>query len=93
MVADIKYCKYRLGWNTSYNNCHRGLSPFVVPDMSLYHQKERKAYQDRLGKLLTKIVVDIEKGEVGPNEDLGDYHGLLQSLPSYIWMLTNVVDS
>lgn len=43
LVADVKECKYGLGWDTSYKDCHRGLSPFVVPQMSLNHQQERTA--------------------------------------------------
>jgi hypothetical protein len=48
LVSDIKDCKYGLGWDTSYRNCHRGISPFAVPHMSMKHQQERSAYQDRL---------------------------------------------
>jgi hypothetical protein len=81
LVSDIKDCKYGLGWDTSYKNCHRGLSPFAVPHMSLHHQQERYAYQDRLGKATT--MGDIEKGENTPNAIPGDYHGLLQVLSSY----------
>ena len=62
LVVNIKDCKYGLVWDTPYKNCHRGLSPFVVPHISLYHQQERKAYQDRPEKSLTTIVGDIEKG-------------------------------
>jgi hypothetical protein len=84
LVTDIKECKYGLGWDTSYKNCHRGLSPFAVPHMSLHHQQERTAYQDRLGKASTTTVGDIEKGESTPNAAPGDYHGLLQVLSSSI---------
>ena len=48
LVTDIKYCKYGLGWDTSYKNYHRIISIFVVPHMSLYHQQVSKSYQDRL---------------------------------------------
>jgi hypothetical protein len=50
LVTDVKNCKYGLGWDTSYRNCHRGISPFAVPHMSMKHQHERSAYQDLLGK-------------------------------------------
>jgi hypothetical protein len=93
LVADIKDCKYGLGWDTSYKNCHRGISPFAVPHMSLHHQQERYAYQDRLGKASTTTIGDIEKGESTPNAIPGDYHGLLQVLSSYLKLLTTVVGS
>ena len=48
LVDNIKYCKYGLGWDTSYKNYHRIISIFVVPHMSLYHQQVSKSYQDRL---------------------------------------------
>jgi hypothetical protein len=93
LVADVKDCKYGLGWDTSYKNCHRGLSPFAVPHMSILHQQERNAYQDRLGKASTTTVGDIEKGESSPNAIPQDYHGLLQVLSSYIKLLKTVVGS
>jgi hypothetical protein len=93
LVADIKDCKYGLGWDTSYKNCHRGLSPFAVPHMSLHHQQERHAYQDRLGKASATTMGDIEKGESTPNAIPGDYHGLLQVLSSYLKLLTTIVGS
>jgi hypothetical protein len=93
LVSDMKDCKYVLGWDTSYKNCHRGLSPFAVHHMSLHHQQERYTYQDRLGKASTTTIGDIEKGESMPNVIPGDYHGLLQVLSSYIKLLTTVVGS
>jgi hypothetical protein len=93
LVADIKDCKYGLGWDTSYKNCHRGLSPFAVPHMALHHQQERTAYQDRLVKASTTTVSDIEKGESTPNAIPADYHGLLQLLSGYIKLLATVVGS
>jgi hypothetical protein len=41
LVSNIKNCKYGLGWDRSYQNCHRGISPFAVPHMSMRHQQER----------------------------------------------------
>jgi hypothetical protein len=38
LVSDIKNCKYGLGWDTSYQNCHQGISPFAVPHMPMRHQ-------------------------------------------------------
>jgi hypothetical protein len=67
LVADVMACKYGLGWDTSYRNCHRGLSPFAVPHMSLKHQQERLLYQDRLGKATMTTIGDIEKGEENPS--------------------------
>jgi hypothetical protein len=61
--------------------------------MSILHQQERNAYQDRLGKSSTTTIGDIEKGESSPNAIPQDYHGLLQVLSSYIKLLTTVVGS
>jgi hypothetical protein len=91
LVSDIKDCKYGLGWDTSYRNCHRGLSPFAVPHMSMRHQQERSAYQDRLGRASTITIEDVEKGESAPNPAPRDYHGLLQVLSNYIRLLTVVL--
>jgi hypothetical protein len=91
LVADIMACKYGLGWDTSYRNCHRGLSPFAVPHMSLRHQQERVLYQDRLGKATMTTIGDVEKGEETPSTSPKSYHGCLQLLSNYIKLLTEVV--
>jgi hypothetical protein len=93
LVQDIMGCKYGLGWDTSYRNCHRGLSPFAVPHMSLKHQQERLLYQDRLGKASMTTVRDVEKGEESPSSSPKSYHGCLQLLSNYIKLLSKVVGS
>jgi hypothetical protein len=93
LVQDIMGCKYGLGWDTSYRNCHRGLSPFAVPHMSLKHQQERMLYQDRLGRASMTTVGDIEKGEESPSSSPKTYHGCLQLLSNYIKLLAEVVGS
>jgi hypothetical protein len=87
LVSDVKDCKYGLGWDTSYRNCHRGISPFAVPHMSMRHQQERSAYQDRLTRASSTTLGDIEKGESSPSPVPQDYHGLLQLLSNYIRLL------
>jgi hypothetical protein len=91
LVSDIKDCKYGLGWDTSYRNCHRGISPFAVPHMSMRHQQERSAYQDRLTQASSTTLGDIEKGESSPSPAPRDYHGLLQLLSNYIRLLKVIV--
>jgi hypothetical protein len=94
LVQDIMGCKYGLGWDTSFRNCHRGLLPFaVVPHMSLWHQQERLIYQDRLGKASMTTIGDIEKGEESPSLSPKTYHGCLQLLSNYIKLLNEVVGS
>jgi hypothetical protein len=93
LVQDIMGCKYGLGWDTSYRNCHRGLSPFAVPHMSLKHQQERLLYQDRLGKASMTTVGDVEKGEESPSSSPKTYHGCLQLLSNYIKLLSEIVGS
>jgi hypothetical protein len=75
LVSDIKNCKYGLGWDTSYRNCRRGISPFAVPHMSMRHQQERAAYQDQLQRASTTTLGDIEKGESSPSPVPQDSHG------------------
>jgi hypothetical protein len=58
LVSDVKECKHGLGWDTSYRNCHRGISPFAVPHMSMKHQQECNAYQDRLQQVTTTTLGD-----------------------------------
>jgi hypothetical protein len=93
LVQDIMGCKYGLGWDTFYRNCHHSLSLFVVPHMSLKHQQERLLYQDRLGKASMTTVRDVEKGEESPSSSPKSYHGCLQLLSNYIKLLSEVVGS
>jgi hypothetical protein len=66
LVSDVEECKYRLGWDTSYRNCHRGISPFAVPHMSMKHQQERDAYQDRLRRATTTTLGTSRKARATP---------------------------
>ncbi len=91
LVADIKDCKFGLGWDTSYRHCHRGLSPFSVPHMSLKHQQERHAVSDRLSRASSTTTEDVKKAESSPSPAPRDYHGLLQLLSNYIRLLKAVV--
>jgi hypothetical protein len=91
LVSDIKDCKYGLGWDASYRNCHRGISPFAVPHMSMKHQQERTAYQDWLMQASSTTLGGIEKGESSPSPAPQDYHGLLQLLSNYIRLLRVVI--
>jgi hypothetical protein len=93
LVADIRDCKFGLGWDTSYRHCHRGLSPFSVPHMSLKHQQERQAVTDRLSRASSTTTEDVEKAESSPSPAPRDYHGLLQLLSNYIRLLKAVVGS
>ena len=79
LVTDIKDCKYGLGWETSYKNCHRGMFTFVVPHMSLFHQKERDTYRERLGRVTTTSIGDIERREGNHHSDPADHRELLQT--------------
>jgi hypothetical protein len=64
VAANVRDCKYGLlGWDTSYQNCHRGLSPFAVPHISLKHQQERQVIQDRLGQASSMPTNDVGKVE------------------------------
>jgi hypothetical protein len=91
LVSNIKNCKYGLGWDTSYQNCHRGISLFVVLHMPMRHQRERAAYQDQLQQALTTTLGDIKKGESGPSPVPHNYQGMLQLLSNYIRLLTVIV--
>jgi hypothetical protein len=90
LVADIRDCKYGLGWDTSHRNCHRGISPFAVPHMSLRHQQERQVIQDRMGQASSTTTDDVERAESKPSPAPKDYHGLLQLLSNYIRLLKAV---
>jgi hypothetical protein len=87
LVANICDWKYGLGWDTSYHNCHYGLSPFAVPRMLLKHQQERQVIQDHLGQASSMTMDNIEKAESKPSPAPKEYHGLLQLLSDYIRLL------
>jgi hypothetical protein len=91
LVADIKDCKFGLGWDKSYRHCHRGLSPFSVPHMLLKHQQEHQVVADRLSKASSTKMEDVELMESSPSPAPRNYHGLLQLLSNYIGLLKAVV--
>ena len=62
LISDIKNCKYGLGWDTLYKNCHMGPPPFAVLHMYQYRYQESNSYRGRIEKASTTTVDNIEKG-------------------------------
>ncbi len=67
LVSDIKECKYGLGWDTSYKNCHRGLSPISVPLISIHLHPQRPAYHTRLVKAPNTTFAYFHTGGLSPD--------------------------
>jgi hypothetical protein len=90
LTKDIKECNYGYGGDKSYGNCHRGISPFSVPHMSLRLQQERRTYQDRLAQASHVTLTDVAKGESAPVVVPSGYGDLLRLLSNYIRLVTTV---
>ena len=86
LVTDVKELKF--GWQgiTSFESCHRGISPFSVPSSSLeVHQRLRALEED--AELATTTLADIRATRTRSPTCPGDYYSLLQMLCSYIKLL------
>jgi len=90
LVKDVKDCQYGLGLDTSYETCHRGLSVFAVPHMSLKHQQEKQIQQQRFDRASSTTITDVMEIESKPSQAPKDYYGLLQRLSGYL-MLTKAI--
>ena len=92
LVNYVKELKFGWQGSTSFESCHRGISPFSVPSSSLeVHQGLRTLEDAELAT--TTTLDDIRATRTRPPMCSGDYYSLLQMMFSYIKLLMMMFES
>ena len=87
LVTDVKELKFGWQGSTSFESCHRGISPFSVPSSSLEVHQRLRALEEDAELATTTTLADIRATRTRPPTCPGDYYSLLQMLCSYIKLL------
>lgn len=87
LVRDIK--ELRLGYDNdlSFENCHRGISPFAVMAVTVEHQAKRRRIQERAERATFLSTADVQTMEAEPGQCPTTYHGMRDLLRRYIKLL------
>ena len=87
LVTDVKELKFGWQGSTSFESCHRGISPFSVPSSSLEVHQRLRALEEDTELATTTTLAEIRATRTRPPTCPGDYYSLLQMLCSYIKLL------
>ena len=87
LVTDVKELKFGWQGSTSFESCHRGISPFSVPSSSLEVHQQLRALEEDSELATTTTLADIKASRTRPPTFPCDYYSLLQMLCSYIKLL------
>ena len=85
MVADFLELKFGYyDGDTSYANCHRGYSPFTVPQLTMEQTHKRRRFDIQLEKVTTITIKDAIAAESIPSASPANYASLTKQLEAYV---------
>lgn len=87
LVRDVKELRYGYDNDLSYENCHRGISPFCVMAVTVEHQAKCRQIQERAERATFLSTSDVQTLEADPGQCPTTYHGMRELLWRYIKLL------
>ena len=85
MVSDFLELKFGYcDGDVSYANCHRGFSPFTVPQLSMEQTNKRRRYDLQLEKVTTITIKDAAAADSVPSASPANYASLTKQLEAYV---------
>jgi hypothetical protein len=88
VVRDMKDLKFGWGIENTHGTCHRGISPFMVLQVSTDQQTKRCKTQERADCTTYLSTDDVRALEAEPGCCPASYHGMLNLLKRNICLLT-----
>jgi hypothetical protein len=91
LAKDIK--ELNLGYNNdlTYDNCHRGISPFSMIGVSMATASKRRRHEDRFSRTSSLTLTEVAQSETVPDAVPSDYYGMLNLLKRYVELLRLVL--
>lgn len=83
MTKDVKELNYAHDGEVTFEDCHRGVSPFAVPHTSLAQQRSRKRDLDSLEEATSTTAEEIKKSREVTVSCPTDYYSFLRQLANY----------
>ena len=87
LVRDVKELRFGYDNDLSFENCHRGISPFCVMAVTVEHQAKRRRIQERADRATFLSTADVQTLEAEPGKCPTTYHGMRELLRRYIKLL------
>eukprot|EP00978_Attheya_sp_CCMP212_P010914 scaffold26571_cov52-Attheya_sp.AAC.6 len=91
MALDFKALNFGFGGDTSYDTCHRGLSPFVVAAVSQENARYQRRMQERTRRSTHLSLDDAASLESIPGACPTTYDGLIRLMTTYMTFLAKTV--
>jgi hypothetical protein len=87
MAKDIKELNFGYNNDLTYDNCHRGISPFTMIGVSMATASKRRRYEDRFSRTSTLTLAEVAQAETTPDAIPSEYHGMINLLKRYAELL------
>jgi hypothetical protein len=87
LVSDVKDLKFGWQGSSSFESCHRGISPFSVPSSSIEVHQQLRALEEDAELATTTTLADVCATRTRPPPCPSNYYSLLQMLCAYIKFL------
>jgi hypothetical protein len=91
LAKDVKELNFGYNHDLTYDNCHRGLSPFAMIGVSMATASKRRRHEDRFSRTSTLTLAEVASAETTPDAIPSGYHGMLNLLKRYVELLRLVV--
>jgi hypothetical protein len=91
LAKDVKELNFGYDNDLTYDNCHRGLSPFAMIGVSMATASKRRRHEDRFTRTSTLTLAEVASAETTPDAIPSEYHGMINLLKRYVELLRLVV--
>jgi hypothetical protein len=80
LAKDVKELNFGYNHDLTYDNCHRGLSPFAMIGVSMATASKRRRHKDRFSPTSTLMLAEVASSETTPNAIPSEYHDMINLL-------------
>jgi hypothetical protein len=87
VAKDIKELNFGYNNDLTYENCHRGISPFTMIGVSMATASKRRKCEDRFSRTSTLTLAEVALAETTPDTIPSEYHGMISLLKRYVELL------
>ena len=87
LVRDVKELRFGYDNDLSFENCHRGISPFCVMAVSVENQAKRRRVQEKAERATFLSTADVQTLDKEPGQCPNSYRGKRELLRRYLKLL------
>jgi hypothetical protein len=87
LAKDMRDLNFGFNNDLTYENCHRGISPFTMIGVSMATASKRRRHEDRFARTSNLTLAEVALAETTPDAIPSEYHGLINLLRRYVELL------